>query len=101
MLWAGTGIAAALVAPTLVWQQLHRWPQLRMAPVVAVEAEALYGGRPGIAVQLVVFARVAGAALMLYGLWRLFRDDELRNYRSSVSPSWCCTRCSWPRRAVP
>ena len=81
MLWAGTGIAAALVAPTLVWQQLHGWPQLRMAPVVAGEAEALYGGRPGIAVQLIVFAGVAGAALVLYGLWRLFRDDELRDYR--------------------
>jgi hypothetical protein len=81
MLWAGTGIAAALVAPTLVWQQLHGWPQLRMAPVVAGEAEALYGGRPGIAVQLIVFAGVAGAAMVLYGLWRLFRDDELRDYR--------------------
>jgi hypothetical protein len=80
MLWAGTGIAAALVAPTLVWQQLHGWPQLRMAPVVAGEAEALYGGRPGIAVQLIVFAGVAGAALVLYGLWRLFDDDELRDY---------------------
>jgi Dolichyl-phosphate-mannose-protein mannosyltransferase len=81
MLWAGAGIAAVLSAPTLVWQQLHGWPQLRMAPVVAGEAEALYGGRPGIAVQLIVFAGVAGAALMLYGLWRLFRDDELRDYR--------------------
>ena len=81
MLWAGAGIAALLAAPTLVWQQLHGWPQLRMAPVVAGEAEALYGGRPGIAVQLIAFAGVAGAALMLYGLWRLFRDDELRDYR--------------------
>ncbi len=81
MLWTGAGVAAALAAPTLVWQQLHGWPQLRMAPVVAGEAEALYGGRPGIAVQLIVFAGVAGVALMLYGLWRLFRDDELRDYR--------------------
>jgi hypothetical protein len=81
MLWAGAGIAALLAAPTLVWQQLHGWPQLRMAPVVAGEAEALYGGRPGIAVQLIAFAGVAGSALMLYGLWRLFRDDELRDYR--------------------
>jgi hypothetical protein len=52
-----------------------------MAPVVAGEAEALYGGRPGIAVQLIAFAGVAGAALMLYGLWRLLRDDDLRDYR--------------------
>ena len=49
-----------------------------MAPVVAGEAEALYGGRPGFAVQMIVFA---GVALVLYGLWRLLRDDELRDYR--------------------
>ena len=81
MLWTGAGVAAALAAPTLVWQQLHGWPQLLMAPVVAGEAEALYGGRHGIAVQMIVFAGVAGAALVLYGRWRLLRDDELRNYR--------------------
>ncbi len=28
-----------------------------------------------------MFAGVAGAALVLSGLWRLFRDDELRDYR--------------------
>jgi hypothetical protein len=81
MLWAGAGIAVVLSAPTLIWQGLNGWPQLRMAPVVAGEAEALYGGRPGIAVQLIMFAGVAGAALVLYGLWRLLRDDELRDYR--------------------
>jgi 4-amino-4-deoxy-L-arabinose transferase-like glycosyltransferase len=81
LLWAGAGIAALLAAPTLVWQQLHGWPQLRMAPVVAGEAEALYGGRPGIAVQMTVFAGVAGVVLVLYGLWRLLRDDELRDSR--------------------
>jgi Dolichyl-phosphate-mannose-protein mannosyltransferase len=81
MLWTGAGIAAVLAAPTLVWQQLHGWPQLRMAPVVAGEAEALYGGRPGIAVELVVFAGVAGTALMLYGLWFLCREADLRDYR--------------------
>jgi hypothetical protein len=81
LLWVGAGIAALLAAPTLVWQHMHGWPQLRMAPVVAGEAEALYGGRPGIAVQMIVFAGVMGAALVLYGLWRLLRDDELRDYR--------------------
>jgi hypothetical protein len=79
-LWVGAGIAVVLAAPTLVWQQLHGWPQLRMAPVVAGEAEALYGGRPGIAVQLIVLAGVAGAALAVYGLSQLFGDDELRDY---------------------
>jgi 4-amino-4-deoxy-L-arabinose transferase-like glycosyltransferase len=81
LMWVGAGIAALLAAPTLVWQHMHGWPQLRMAPVVAGEAEALYGGRPGIAVQMIVFAGVMGAALVLYGLWRLLCDDELRDYR--------------------
>jgi 4-amino-4-deoxy-L-arabinose transferase-like glycosyltransferase len=81
LLWAGAGIAAAITAPTVVWQYANGWPQLRMAPVVAGEAQALYGGRPGIAVQLIVFAGVAGAALAAYGLWRLLRDDGLRDYR--------------------
>jgi hypothetical protein len=81
MLWVGVVIAAAITAPTLVWQQAHGWPQLRMVPVVAGEAEALYGGRPGIAVQLIVFAGVLGIALLGYGLWRLFRDGELREFR--------------------
>ena len=81
MLWAGAVIAAAIAAPTLVWQQVHGWPQLRMAPVVAGEAEALYGGRPGIAVELILFAGVLGVALLGYGLWRLLRDDELREFR--------------------
>lgn len=81
LLWVGAGIAAVLAAPTLLWQYTNGWPQLRMAPVVAGEADALYGGRPGIAVQLIVFAGVAGVALVLYGLWRLFRDEDLRDYR--------------------
>ncbi|MGV0795258.1 glycosyltransferase family 39 protein [Mycolicibacterium sp. XJ1819] len=81
LLWAAAGLAALIAAPTMVWQHLHGWPQLQMAPVVAGEAEALYGGRGWIAVQLVVYAGVAGLVLASYGLWRLFRDPDLRDYR--------------------
>ena len=95
LLWVGAGIAAVIAAATLVWQHMHGWPQLRMAPVVVGEAEALYGGRPGIAVQMIVFAGVAGVALVLYGLWRLLRDDELRDYRFIGVAFVCCTWCSW------
>ena len=49
LFWAGAALAALNAAPTLIWQHLHGWPQFRMTPVVAGEAEALYGGRPGIA----------------------------------------------------
>lgn len=81
MLWVGAAVAAAIVSPTLLWQQSRGWPQLQMATVVAGEAEALYGGRPGIAVQLLVFAGVLGVPLACYGLWRLFRADEMHEYR--------------------
>ncbi len=79
--WAGVGIAVAIAMPTFIWQYLNGWPQLKMAPVVAGEAEALYGGRPGIAVQLIVFAGVLGVGLGAYGLWLLFRVPGLRDYR--------------------
>jgi hypothetical protein len=81
LLWAGAALAALLAAPTLVWQFAHGWPQLKMARVVAGEADALSGGRPGIAVMLIGYAGVAGVALVLYGLWRSFRDDRFREYR--------------------
>lgn len=80
-LWVGASIAVVLAAPTLLWQFAHGWPQLKMARVVAGEADALSGGRPGIAVMLIGYAGVAGVPLILYGLWRSFRDDGLREYR--------------------
>ncbi|GAA4857094.1 glycosyltransferase family 39 protein [Saccharopolyspora cebuensis] len=78
LLWAGVGIAGLLAAPTLVWQAVHGWPQLRMSGIVIAEAEALYGGRPGVAFGMIAVAGLAGTVLSLYGLWRLARADELR-----------------------
>ncbi|MBF6175766.1 glycosyltransferase family 39 protein [Nocardia blacklockiae] len=81
LLWVGVGVGALLALPTLLWQARHGWPQWRMGSVVAAEAQALYGGRPGVAVALVVMAGVAGTVLSLYGLWRLLRAEQLRPYR--------------------
>lgn len=81
MLWAGAGIGALIAAPTLVWQAVNGWPQLQMSSVVAAEADALYGGRTGVALTLVICAGVAGTALLLYGLWVLLRAEEMRPYR--------------------
>ncbi|MEC3919162.1 ArnT family glycosyltransferase [Nocardia sp. CDC160] len=81
MLWAGTGLALLIGLPTLLWQAAHDWPQLRMGSVVASEADALYGGRVGVAVLLIVAAGVAGTVLALYGLWLLLRAPDLRCYR--------------------
>jgi 4-amino-4-deoxy-L-arabinose transferase-like glycosyltransferase len=80
LLWAGAAIGAAVAAPTLVWQALNDWPQLRMGPVVAAEADFLYGGRPGVAATLIFLASIAGTVLALYGLWRLLRAPELRTH---------------------
>lgn len=81
MLWVAAGVGALLAAPTLIWQALHDWPQLRMGPVVVAESEALYGGRWGVAVLMLVGAGLAGLVLALYGVARLLRAGELRPYR--------------------
>jgi dolichyl-phosphate-mannose-protein mannosyltransferase len=81
LLWVGAGIGIAIALPTLLWQAANGWPQLQMGTVVASEADALYGGRTGVAVLLIGFAGVAGTFLAGYGLWRLLRADELRSYR--------------------
>jgi len=80
-LWAGAAIATVLAAPTLVWQAVHGWPQLRMGAVVAEESEVQHGGRPDVAFGLVEIAGIAGIGLVLYGVWRLWRAAELRPYR--------------------
>jgi 4-amino-4-deoxy-L-arabinose transferase-like glycosyltransferase len=80
-LWLGAGLASVLAAPTLVWQAVNGWPQLAMGPVVAGEAEFLYGGRAGVAVELVVFAGVLGVGLGAVGLWRLLAAPDLRRLR--------------------
>ncbi len=49
-----------------------------MGPVVAAEAGYLYGGRPGVAVGLIILAGVAGTVLALYGLGLLLRSAEFR-----------------------
>jgi len=78
MLWLGTGIAALMALPTLIWQAVHGWPQLQMGAIVASEADALYGGRTGVALALVLVPGIVGVPLTLYGLWRLLRAPELR-----------------------
>ena len=81
MLWLGAGVAVLITLPTLLWQAAHDWPQLQMGPVVAGEADALYGGRAGIALVLLLVPGVVGVPLTFYGLWRLLRVPGLRSYR--------------------
>ncbi|QUH00432.1 glycosyltransferase family 39 protein [Saccharopolyspora erythraea] len=81
MLWAGVGIALLVAFPTLLWQAAHDWPQLRMAGAVVSESPMLSGGRIGTARNMVLFAGVAGAFLLCFGVWRLLTAAELRAYR--------------------
>ena len=74
-------IAAVIALPTLIWQAANGWPQLQMSAVVAGEADALYGGRVGVAVLLIATAGVGAPGLALYGLVRLLRGGELRDHR--------------------
>lgn len=79
-LWAGAVLAALIAAPTLLWQAVHGWPQLRMAGVVSDEASALQGGPLLTALMLIVWAGVPAVALMAVGLVEL-RRDEMRELR--------------------
>jgi 4-amino-4-deoxy-L-arabinose transferase-like glycosyltransferase len=81
MLWLGVAAAALIAVPTLAWQLANGWPQLKMAAIVAEESGPLYGGRPSVAVLLVVLAGATMTVLAGYGIWRLLRADELRDYR--------------------
>ncbi len=86
--WAGAGIAVLIAAPTLIWQALHGWPQLRMGSIVTTENAILSGGRGGTALGMIGLAGVVGVVLFGYGLWRLLRDPGLRFIAVTVLGLW-------------
>ncbi len=72
---AGAVIAVALVAPYVVWQQQHGWPQLTVAGNIAGSQE---GGRAGfIPFQLVMVSPVL-VPVWIAGLLAPFRRPEWR-----------------------
>ncbi|MEJ8279073.1 glycosyltransferase family 39 protein [Pseudonocardia spirodelae] len=81
--WAAAAIGAVIAAPTLVWQAMNGWPQLRMSSVVAGEA-ALFGGPGPNAVLMLLLAGVLGTALVLVGTVAAFTTPRLRPYRFVV-----------------
>ncbi|MFK0246202.1 ArnT family glycosyltransferase [Amycolatopsis azurea] len=81
-LWIGALIAAAMVAPTLVWQAANGWPQLTMGAAISQEVSADWGGRATFVPTMLLTAGVpVGIILVCYGLWRLLRSERLRPYR--------------------
>ena len=73
---AGTLIALAVAAPTLVWQAAHGWPQLTVASGISTE-NAVENRVTFVPFQFVYLAP-PWAALWLAGIWRLLRDPAVR-----------------------
>lgn len=81
-LWLGALLAAALWAPTLVWQAGHGWPQLGMASQIATVGNG--GSVPGWlfpVFQLVLISPLP-VPVWVAGLWALARDPDLRRARA-------------------
>ncbi len=74
----GAAAAAALIAPYVVWQQLHGWPQLTVAANIAGSAE---GGRIGFIPFQFLFVSPVLAPVWIAGLLVPFRRVALRRLR--------------------
>ncbi|MEO3824566.1 glycosyltransferase family 39 protein [Actinomadura sp. B10D3] len=87
LLWAGALVAVVAVTPGLVWQARHGWPQIDMADAIAGKGD--FGGRPGFLPFQLLLTGVVPSWLWIYGLWRTYRSDDLRTYRSSGTRTCC------------
>ncbi|MFD0687769.1 glycosyltransferase family 39 protein [Actinomadura fibrosa] len=79
LLAAAVLIAAAALAPGLLWQADHGWPQLDMADAIAGEDD--FGGRPGFLPFQLLLTGILPSWLWIHGLWRTYRSPELRPFR--------------------
>lgn len=80
LLWAGAAVTVVTMAPGVVWQAEHGWPQLRMTQVLSAGARIVW--EPAWFVPAVVIgAGLPGAFLLCVGVWRLVFGPELRPYR--------------------
>lgn len=81
-LWAGAAIAVLITAPTLVWQAANGWPQVAMAGALPEENALLWGGQALFVPWLLLMAGIPiGTLLACYGLWKLLRSPDLREFR--------------------
>lgn len=78
-LWGGATIATVALAPTLIWQAVHGWPQLKMGSAVAHEVGETWGGRLLWVPEVLLVAGIpVGCILLVYGLVRLLRPRPYR-----------------------
>nr|WP_245554075.1 glycosyltransferase family 39 protein [Nocardia takedensis] len=80
LLWLGGAIVVAVTIPELMWQARNGWPQLHMGEVISGE-QGILGGRLMFVPFAVLLAGYLGAIVLLYGVWTLLRDRNLRPYR--------------------
>jgi 4-amino-4-deoxy-L-arabinose transferase-like glycosyltransferase len=71
--WAATAIALAFVAPTLVWQARHGWPQLAVLLHAASDKNVVVGPVTFYLQQILMMNPLA-APIWIAGLWTLLRS---------------------------
>jgi 4-amino-4-deoxy-L-arabinose transferase-like glycosyltransferase len=76
--WAlgGALLAAALVAPNVLWQARHAWPQLEFAAQLRDHGQALL-----VVPAQIILLGVVGVILAIPGALWLLRDEAARPYR--------------------
>jgi 4-amino-4-deoxy-L-arabinose transferase-like glycosyltransferase len=79
-LWLGAAVALALWLPNLLWQATNGWPQLELAQDIR-EDEAGESRATLVPFQLLVTGPLL-VPILVAGLWGLFRDAQLRPWRS-------------------
>jgi 4-amino-4-deoxy-L-arabinose transferase-like glycosyltransferase len=79
--WAGGLVALALWSPWLIWQTSNGWPQIDVSSEIAAGGSA--SSEPRWAILPFQFLLVSPllAPIWIAGLWGLFRDARLRDYR--------------------
>jgi hypothetical protein len=75
--WLGSGLAAALWAPNIIWQAAHGWPQVAMASALHQESSSPADYVAGLPEQ-VFYAGLLTALLLIAGFVWLWRTPELR-----------------------
>jgi 4-amino-4-deoxy-L-arabinose transferase-like glycosyltransferase len=79
--WAGGLVALALWSPWLIWQTSHGWPQLEVASEIAAGGSASSEPRWAFLPFQALLVSPLLAPIWIAGLWGLFRDARLREYR--------------------
>ncbi|HUL27668.1 MAG TPA: glycosyltransferase family 39 protein [Streptosporangiaceae bacterium] len=75
--WLGAGLAAVILAPNVVWQATHGWPQLAMASALHQQNSTAADYLGGLPAQL-IYPGLLLAPLLVAGFVTLWRAPELR-----------------------